>query len=335
MFLRPAKDLFSVRRWGGRMMGVPIAATNIDADGNPVHSVVFVNRDITKMTPADVARGPNTDDGPVGKITVKKIKTSGASPGFFGKDSRGITYLFKFDIDGWPEMTTGAEVVGNRFMHALGYNVPEAQIMTMHDTGTEFDGRRCAAIKFVPGEILGPWPFKDNRDLREMRALKLASAWINNTDIKELNSLMTWQDGKLKVYLIDFGNSLGSHSIGPKMPGAGWEYRFDVDEMFRQVLTLGLCGKPFCKDKKPFSKAVGLFDADFDPQKWKPNYPVFPFRDLTADDAKWMTRRIAAFTDEQIRAAVSAGKYSRKEDADYIADVLNKRRDVIRDTYLK
>ena len=322
-------------RWWGRATGYPIPAANVDAAGHPVESVVFVNRDIAKLSPGQVERGSCTDDGPVGKITVKKIKTSGATPGFFGKDSRGVKYLFKFDIDGWPELVTGAEAVGNRLMHALGYNVPECRIMTMQGTGTEFDGRRCAAVRFVPGEILGPWPFKDNRDLREVRALKLASAWIHNTDIKEPNSLMTWQADRLKVYLIDFGNSLGSHSIGPKSPEAGWEHTTDVDELFRQVFTLGLCGKPYDKDKKPFSKAVGLFDADLDPERWKANWPVIPFRDMTEADAKWMAGRIAAVTDDQIRAAVAAGKYTNAEDADYIAKILAKRRGIIRDRYAK
>ncbi|MEW6357476.1 MAG: hypothetical protein AB1696_14190 [Planctomycetota bacterium] len=335
MFFSPTKELVYLDRWWGRATGHPFPAKNIDVNGNPADSPVFVNRDASKMSLAEIERGPNSDDGPVGKITATKIKESGASPGFFGKDSRGVKYLFKFDINGWPEMATGAEVVGNRLMHALGYNVPEAQIMIMHDVGTKFDGQRCAAVKFVPGEILGPWDFKENRDLREVRTLKLASAWINNTDMKEINSLMTWRDNRLKVYLIDFGNSLGSHSIDPKMPEAGWEYRFDVDEMFHQIFTLGLCGKPFRKDKKPFSPAVGLFDADFDPERWKTNYPVVSFFDATPDDSKWMARRIAAFTDDQIRAAVSAGEYSRKEDADHIAAVLMQRRDAIRNVYLK
>ena len=101
-FLRPTKELLYVQRWWGRLCGSPIEATNTDRDGNPVGSVVFVNRDIAKMSAADMARGPNTDNGPVGKITVGKIKTSGATPGFFGQDSRGVKYLFKFDIPGWP-----------------------------------------------------------------------------------------------------------------------------------------------------------------------------------------------------------------------------------------
>lgn len=334
-FIEPTRECFRVRRWGRRATGHPIEAENVGPEGNPVGSVVFTARDASRMSPAEVARGPNSDNGPVGKITFKKAKTTGASPGFFGCDARGVKYLFKFDIPDYPEMASGAEIVGNRLMYALGYNVPEGHIFTMRDTGTEFDGKRCAAIRFVPGEVLGPWSFRRNRDRREVRALKIASAWINNTDIKEINSLMTWQDGKLKVYLIDFGNSLGSHTIGPKSPKSGWEHTFDVDEFWRQAFTLGLCGKPYSSDKKVFSKAVGLFDADFDPARWKPNYPEFSFSDLTPADARWMARKIAAFTEAQIRAAVSEARYADPKDADYIVGTLITRQEVIREKYLK
>ena len=54
MFFRPAKELVYVHRWWGRATGKPIQAKNVDANGNPVKSVVFMNRDITRMTPAHV-----------------------------------------------------------------------------------------------------------------------------------------------------------------------------------------------------------------------------------------------------------------------------------------
>jgi len=333
-YIRPVKEIFKVRRWLGRLTDDPVPAIDVNPDGEVPDSAFFKNRDLSRITPAQLARGPNTDDGPVGNIRLTRRKSSGGSPGFFGTDERGVKYLFKCDRPEWPEMITGAEIVGNRLMWGLGYNVPEAGIITMRGTGTDFDGRRAVAIKFVPGEILGPYDFAANRDLRVLRALKVASAWINNTDVKEPNSLLTWQNGRAVPYLIDFSNCLGSHTLGPKKPSAGWERSFDLGAGVLYVVSVGLWPVPYDRDEKCFSRAVGRFDSNFDPDKWKPNATVVPFLDITEADAAWMARKISAFTDEHIRAAVSAAKYSNKADSDYIAKVLMKRRDIIVSRYL-
>src|SRR5688500_7722864 len=52
------------------------------------------------------------------------------------------------------------------------------------------------------------------------------------------------------------------------------------------------------------------------------------------DDAFWAARRIAAFSDELIRAAVRAGQYSDPKAEKYLGDVLIKRRDKILALYL-
>jgi hypothetical protein len=56
--------------------------------------------------------------------------------------------------------------------------------------------------------------------------------------------------------------------------------------------------------------------------------------ELRADDAFWAARRVVAFTDDQIRAAVRAGKYSDAAAAQHLAAVIGKRRDKIGQIYL-
>jgi hypothetical protein len=56
--------------------------------------------------------------------------------------------------------------------------------------------------------------------------------------------------------------------------------------------------------------------------------------ELRADDAFWAARRVGAFTDELIRAAVHTGRYSDPNAEKYLADVLIKRRDKIQRVYL-
>lgn len=65
----------------------------------------------------------------------------------------------------------------------------------------------------------------------------MMQAFLNNPDVKQLNTLDTYveEDGQkfLKHYLIDFGDSLGSASAGPKSPGDGQHYLFDPAEIMK------------------------------------------------------------------------------------------------------
>ena len=90
----------------------------------------FTNR--KNLTPEDVAKGPNTTDGPAsGTWTVIAAKNDGVSPGFTIKDSTGKTWFIKPDPPGYPAMATGTEVTTTKLFWALGYNVPENHIARM------------------------------------------------------------------------------------------------------------------------------------------------------------------------------------------------------------
>jgi hypothetical protein len=56
--------------------------------------------------------------------------------------------------------------------------------------------------------------------------------------------------------------------------------------------------------------------------------------ELRADDAFWAARRVAAFTDDLIRAAVHTGQFSDPNAEKYLGDVLIKRREKIKSAYL-
>ena len=310
-------------------------ASNLDENGNPPDSPLYTNRDTRFLTLDEIARGPNTEEPPRNPFTITKLKESG-SPGFFGKDSLGRGYLVKFDPPEYPELATGAEIVGNRIVHALGYNVPQAWISQVEGTGDErFDGRRAMATRLVEGENLGFWRASPFRHRREVRAIGLVYAFINNTDAKETNTLVVWQDGKPVYYLIDFGSSLGSATFGPKEPKQGWENLWDFKVAVGNILTLGLGAlrKPYDRHAAIFSNAVGLFDGRLNPRGWKPNYPNIAFEDMTEEDGRWMAAKIFALSDEQIRSVVKAAQYTRREDEDYIVRVLIARRNVIGRAY--
>jgi hypothetical protein len=341
----------------------------------------FTNRILgpAPLTPDDVARGPNTGDGPApGKWVVASGKSDGATPGFTITDSAGDRWFIKFDPRDWREMMSGAEVTSTKLFHALGYYVPENHVtrltrdmlvvgersrITAADGGVrqltdadidrllrmaaqEADGSyRVVASKALAGKPIGPFLYVDTRsddpnDLiphehrRELRALRVFAAWTNHVDTKAINSLDTLvvQDGRTIVrhHLIDFGSTLGSASIKPREYDEGHHYIVDRGNTLKGILGLGLYVPSFHRIDYPDIRAAGYFSADhFDPPGWKPRVPNPAFRRARPDDTFWGARRVMAFTDEMIRAAVRTGKYSDPAAEKHIADTLIARRDAI------
>ena len=206
------------------------------------------------------------------------------------------------------------------------------------------DGRyRCIASRFLAGKPLGPFKYQGRRtddpeDLiphelrRELRGLWAIAAWTNHTDIRGPNSLDMWveDDGRsfVRHYLIDFGSILGSSAVGKRSYASGTEYYVDYKIIPRQIVTVGLA--PFAWEDvvDPMIKSVGFVEGDdFDPGHWKPDYPNPAFDERTERDIRWGVRIVSGFTDDHIRAAVAAAKYSDPRASEYITQVLIKRRD--------
>jgi hypothetical protein len=107
-------------------------ARNVNSIDEVPDSNWFTNRVGSRpMSVADVARGPDTTDGPVGRWTVVSGKSEGVRPGFTIRDAAGIQWFIKFDAPGYPEQATGAEVVATKLFWALGYNVAETHVATI------------------------------------------------------------------------------------------------------------------------------------------------------------------------------------------------------------
>jgi hypothetical protein len=331
--------------------------------GDVGDTAFFTNRDPGQLSLEDVRWGPSRpDDLPVAPLTITKPKVEGKTTGFFVEDAKGRRYLFKLDPVDSPELLSGAEVVTSKLLYALGYHVPSYEVVSvdpaqlairegvqargadgeMHPFDAEQlaalmtprlrAGRvRVAASKLLDGEILGPARFKRFRDCAEVRALKVAYAWVNNIDAKDHNSLLVWDGTKTVGYLIDFGTSLGADAglAGPKQPCTGWTYVVDFKEASLEMLTLGR-HRPVCDVvNAPVSPGVGLFSSHVDPDRWKPYAPNVAFNAMTGDDAEWMAQRMSRLSRAQIAAAVSAAQYSNPRDAEYLVEVLERRRDAI------
>ncbi len=331
-YFHPIGRLFALDRHLGRLLGETYEAADVLADGSVPDSSFYTNRDIARFTPEDIFRGATTEPAPTPPFTITKVKTTGAAAGFFGKDATGAKFLFKLDLPGYPELTTGAEVVASRLLWALGYNVPQMYIVTVEGTGDpRFDGERAMASRFLAGEIVGPFKFFGVSERREMRSLRLAQGWINNVDCTYTNTLVTWhpEEGVARYWLLDFSSALGASDHGPKRPKQGWEYTWDVFEQITDFFTLGLDEEPYDRDAQPYSPAVGVFDDNYDPERWKPLMPNMAFWEMTEADGRWIAEKIESFTREQLRAAVAAGHYSRAADRDYLLQTLLHRQSII------
>ena len=210
---------------------------------------------------------------------------------------------------------------------------------------------RASAQKVPSGEKRGPFSFEtrrkddpedlvNHRDRREIRALGVFASWLNHFDLRETatQDVLVSGNGKtaLKHYLVDFNGTLGATREGPKDPMLGHEHAVDYGETLKTMFLLGFREKPWQKkwrhegERIQGSPAVGYFSNKFfDSADYKTLFPYESFRMVTRADGFWAAKLLAGFSDEDIRAAVRAGKYSNAEDEKTIAKTLIERRDLI------
>ena len=208
---------------------------------------------------------------------------------------------------------------------------------------------RVVAGRQLPGKILGGFQYAGTRpddpnDLvahehrRELRALRVFGAWTNLTDLKNKNTLDTviTENGKaiVKHYLQDVGSTFGLCN-GEHEWDLSYEYFYEGPPSRKRLVTLGFGLSPWQTVDYVEYPSVGKFEGkEFDPRAWRPQSPTTAYMELREDDAFWAARRIAAFTDEMIRAAVHTGQFSNPEAEKYLADVLIERREKIKSAYL-
>jgi hypothetical protein len=199
------------------------------------------------------------------------------------------------------------------------------------------------ASKYVPGPPLGPFLFdgvrKDDPNdhyrhehRRDLRGLNVVSAWLNHVDMRFMNTMDAYvSSGHIRHYLIDFAASLGSGTIRPHEPREGTEYNFDFWPTMGRMFTLGFYQQGWeGREYEVIHPSIGWMQVeDFEPGSWKANWPNGAFRNMTVRDAYWGAKLVGSFTDEQIRAAVDAGRLPSEFAADTLARILMHRRDRI------
>jgi hypothetical protein len=209
---------------------------------------------------------------------------------------------------------------------------------------------RAMASMVIDGKPIGPFQYHGTRgddpnDLvehehrRELRALRTICAWVGHDDSRAINTLdvLTSEGGVpfVKHYLIDFGASLGSASYMPNSPRDGNVAMFDWRSSAAQFFTLGLYAPKWQRARFPDLPSTGRFEYEvFDPVRWVPGYPNSAFHNEGPADRIWAARKIAAFTESEIRAIVGTGQYTDPAATDWVARCLIERRRKIINAFL-
>ena len=208
---------------------------------------------------------------------------------------------------------------------------------------------RAVAGRLLPGKVLGGFRYSGTRpddpnDIvphehrRELRALRVFGAWTNLTDLKAGNTIDTLvtENGKgiVKHLLQDVGSTFGMAN-GPHEWDIGWEHFYEPAASRRRLFSFGFALSPWQTVKYREYSSIGRFEGDqFDPRTWRPQTPTTAFMELRADDAFWAARRVMAFSDELIRAAVQTGGYSDSAAEHHLGSMIIKRRDAVGRAYL-
>jgi hypothetical protein len=174
-------------------------AMNVNTLGEVPNSSWFTNRiGVRDMSLEELARGLNVAGPPdrSGPLTITSAKQGGITPGFVTRDIEGRVYYVKFDPKPHLNLSTGVDVIGKQFFHAMGYNVPENHIIYVRPDEFVIDPKaevtfpggkrapmdqayldfmlenaarrpggqiRAVASFLMPGELLGPFRFIGTR----------------------------------------------------------------------------------------------------------------------------------------------------------------------------
>ncbi len=328
-YVVPARDVVTLDPlWRAATGG---EAWNADDDGVP-DSSFYTNRRPEDLTPESVARGPCIDSPPEAPFKVLKPKPEGVTPGFIGTDAHGRKYVVKLDDAHYPNLGSSASIIGSRIFWALGYNVPAEYITTVGGTGDpEMDGRRASASEFIE-HGRGHLCIDCVRHRREIRGLRLASAWVNDVDRNDTNTLVVVEDDRALCYLVDFNSALGSWQGRPKDPWRGYRAAGDLPVIVLGIISFGLVTGEPDPNQPIISPAVGRFEAeDFRPLSWRPQWRNSAFEHMTSSDMRWMAGKIAEIERPQIEAIVAEARYDDPADAACIVNTLTERRAKILD----
>jgi hypothetical protein len=216
--------------------------------------------------------------------------------------------------------------------------------------------RGCASL-WLPGKSIGSWGYVGRRkddgndhiphqERRDVRGFGIFAAWVNDIDTMENNTMDSYVgkpgEGHVIHYQQDVGGSFGQFAAIPSEVWMGDETYFMPGRIFLSLLTLGAIprswegGARAARRKELMERynELGYFDdRDFNPRSWHPILDNPAFVRQTTRDRYWGTKRVIAFTETEVRAAVALGHYA-PATAERLFEILWSRRERIARTFL-
>jgi hypothetical protein len=203
------------------------------------------------------------------------------------------------------------------------------------------EGKPVGRIRFYGTRPDDPNDVVPHEHRRELRAYRVFAAWVDHVDVKATNSrdMLVSDNGRsfVRHNLIDFGSTLGSGGVEPREYWEGNEYLAEPSTTLKEIVAFGFYIPRWHTERVYEAPSVGRIPADntkFDPERWKPRVPNQAFLRARADDKFWAAQRLAAFTDDMLRAAVKTGQFGDGKSEEQLVRTLSERRDAILRAYL-
>jgi len=317
------------------------------------------------FSPEDLLFGPTELGPPRLPITVIRVRHPGHNPRFLVYDRRNIYYLIKMDPPGYPNIATNSSFIVNRLFWGFGYHVPEDHLFSFSNEDIKIDPEsrirsseldsiltrvalpvqgsyKAVASRIIEGQPLGPISEKgirkdDPNDLfphqkrRVLRGLRVFCALTNMCDISTDNTLDMYvgEEGKgfVKHYLVDFDDAFGTHAAREKRLWAGYNQLFSLNDILKNLFTIGFRIEGWEKVKPSPWRSVGSFESTFFKAKdWKETHPFESIRNSQPADNYWAAKIVGALTREHFEILVEKSGYPEPGAKDYMIQTLMERR---------
>ena len=270
-------------------------------------------REPNDLETRDVAIGPAAGaPKPATRFTFVKADRTGHSPGYDLRDQNGIEWSVKLGTE------AQTEVVASRILWAIGYH----QVPTYYLSDWSMDGGpggHPGPGRFRPAlpnaKVVGDWAWKENpfAHTQPFRGLVVANLIINNWDWKSSNNKIydvLNQDGtgERRYIVRDLGASFGKSDA----PG--------ITRVLGARVAQGNRNNLEDFESQGFIKTVAGDRVEFD---YNGIYQHV-VDTVTVDDVVWACRLLARLSDEQWKAAFTAGGYPPDQTARFIAKLKSK-----------
>ena len=285
----------------------------ITGKGAPGAPVLW--REPTDIASRNLYYGPGgKEHEPRGVFTFEKEDMEGTSPKFTVRDQDGVKWKAKLEAE------VRSETVATRLVWAAGYFanedyfLPSLKVANMparlhrgqkfvDPDGTVHDVR---LKRYLEGEKkTGTWKWAENpfTGTRELNALRVLMALINNWDLKDENNAIYSEkhsgdsDEREVIYMIsDLGASFGTIGLNRSHEISKGNYKsYSQSKLIKNV------GPDYVDFEVPSRAAlVGLVDPKEFARRLKLEWIG---RHIPRADAKWLGQLLAQLSQEQIRDA--------------------------------